>query len=810
MNKNLSVCILLKDNYSNLLSCLDSIKDIADEIIIINASGQALEHSRVFPTNEFSIYTKIIDYNWNDDFSGARNAGLKEVTCQWVLSLDANDTVGNPRDILPYLNSPNDFFFIKFFEKHYSISVNELKREFENKWWVSLKNELQAQEFENISLNPMLIKNDKSLKYQGRIYETLSGIDSHDNKDIFSEKIAEIKVHHNFISKEQQINETKITESILLTSISENTELKLFYRAKLLSLKLQQFQAIKQNIIDEIIEVDSLIDSVEDKTSFEFFYADVIDYLVNEKSEYVPILLNKALEIFPMSLYIHFNLYYLFLLSGKIPEAIKTLIFMLNHDKPFLYSKFPARILDPDYLNVLIATTYFELGDYEAFDFYFKKLDNFNKYETYFNNFRDSLDSHLNILSLLTDALSETTISYFRLAREYLREIMFEKAKNAYLNAIKFSFKEDYILMQKMIFADMLLHAKELNIDDELISELFSEGKTLSENFSYFWYCSGKFYLDSEQHDQAKESFLKAKEIEEANKNINLINNVDDIMNLSPDPFTYKLIKENLELLNNQTPILVQNDEYWSRKEFQNALNHYKKTGEITSLSLMKRLLTDSLESDSMKVIDGMVWPTEAFTMLGIKRIDNVLFCVEDVIKNKIKGDLIETGVWKGGTTIFMRAILKFHNVTDKKVYVADSFEGLPKPDKSNPIDSDSKFHEQQELAVSIDEVKDNFKKFGMLDEQVVFLKGWFKDTLKEPPFEKLSVLRLDGDLYSSTWDSLTNLYDKVSIGGYIIVDDYSLKGCKAAIDEFRSLRNITEPFSVIDWSSIYWQKTKP
>ena len=207
----------------------------------------------------------------------------------------------------------------------------------------------------------------------------------------------------------------------------------------------------------------------------------------------------------------------------------------------------------------------------------------------------------------------------------------------------------------------------------------------------------------------------------------------------------------------------------------------------------------------------GKIWPEKAHTMIGLKRLNNIQFCVEEVIKNNIKGDMIETGVWRGGAVIFMRMLLKHYNISDKMVYVADSFEGLPKPDHVKyPKDVDDKHHTFDFLRVSLEEVQNNFKAYGLLDNQVKFLKGWFKDTTKNPPFKQLSILRLDGDMYSSTWEVLENLYDKLAIGGYLIVDDYgAIVNCREAINDFREQYNIKEPIQKIDWTGIYWKKER-
>ena len=206
--------------------------------------------------------------------------------------------------------------------------------------------------------------------------------------------------------------------------------------------------------------------------------------------------------------------------------------------------------------------------------------------------------------------------------------------------------------------------------------------------------------------------------------------------------------------------------------------------------------------------LDGGVWSGYADSMIGIKRLDNLQYCIEDVLKNEIQGDFIETGVWRGGACIFMRAVLAARGVENRKVFVADSFEGLPKPDiELYPADKGDTHHIHDFLAVSEDTVKNNFMKYGMLDNQVVFLKGWFKDTLPVAPIELLSILRLDGDMYSSTIEALEILYPKLSVGGYCIVDDYAIQGCKLAVDDFRKKHKIESEMKQIDWTGVYWKK---
>ncbi len=133
---------------------------------------------------------------------------------------------------------------------------------------------------------------------------------------------------------------------------------------------------------------------------------------------------------------------------------------------------------------------------------------------------------------------------------------------------------------------------------------------------------------------------------------------------------------------------------------------------------------------------------------------------------------------------------------------------GRRRPSRGSDIDEKANFHGHKDFAVSLGEVKANFARYGLLDAQVVFLEGLFKDTLPKAPIERLAVLRLDGDMYESTMDGLNNLYDKVSSRGSLMVDDYFLfESQREAIDEFRKKRQVETPIVQIDDFGGYWVK---
>lgn len=196
----------------------------------------------------------------------------------------------------------------------------------------------------------------------------------------------------------------------------------------------------------------------------------------------------------------------------------------------------------------------------------------------------------------------------------------------------------------------------------------------------------------------------------------------------------------------------------------------------------------------------------DAETMLGLRQLDNMQSCIEDILANNVAGDLVEAGVWRGGMTVFMRAALSAFGDPGRQVWVLDSFEGLP------PLDRSRETFEWNagDMAVSLEEVKANFARYGLLDERVHFVKGFFAQTLPQKPIGPIAILRIDADLYQSTVDVLTHLYANLSPGGYAIFDDYhNLPDCRRAIEEFRQQNAIADELKTIDRRAVFWQKRR-
>jgi hypothetical protein len=204
----------------------------------------------------------------------------------------------------------------------------------------------------------------------------------------------------------------------------------------------------------------------------------------------------------------------------------------------------------------------------------------------------------------------------------------------------------------------------------------------------------------------------------------------------------------------------------------------------------------------------GWDWPSKAPSMIGARRMQNVRTECERVLRDGVPGDFMETGVWRGGACMMMRAVLKAYGIADRRVLAADSFAGFPPPAEGAP-DAGVELWANPAFAVPLDEVKAAFARYHLLDEQVVFLEGFFKDTLPSAPVAALAVLRLDGDMYESTWEGLASLYHKLSPRGALIVDDYFLfEAQRQAVDEFRAAHGVADPIIQVDHFGGYWIKS--
>jgi O-methyltransferase len=268
---------------------------------------------------------------------------------------------------------------------------------------------------------------------------------------------------------------------------------------------------------------------------------------------------------------------------------------------------------------------------------------------------------------------------------------------------------------------------------------------------------------------------------------------------------------------------------------------------------------------DLQRRLAGEDMPLLAHTMVGQQRLLNIEQLAQRVIDESVQGDLIETGVLRGGSALFMKGVLAANGDQTRRVFLCDTFNHGPPPaplwarltvlpliralasipvqawqkaffrfllnsqgDKGsfprsdNPSDDTllagvfllqtiGQLPVSEGFHTSLDGVRATFAKYGLLDERVHFLRGFFSRTL--PPaiasgeITKLALIRLDGDTYESTITAIEPLYPLLSRGGFCIVDDYySFEECRRAIDEYRSKHGITAPIQRIDALSVYWR----
>jgi hypothetical protein len=232
------------------------------------------------------------------------------------------------------------------------------------------------------------------------------------------------------------------------------------------------------------------------------------------------------------------------------------------------------------------------------------------------------------------------------------------------------------------------------------------------------------------------------------------------------------------------------------------AITNYLYLGGETPQDQFRCVTHYDLERSDWKV-DPLSRPTTLLTKAQLDLVEQAILAVE---AQKVPGDFLEAGVWRGGAVMLMRALIYAHNMTGRKVFAADSFAGIPKNSRAvnDPVDQWS-----DRWVASLDEVKQAMGRFGLLDDKVEFVAGFFEDTLKTLGSNRFAVVRLDSDSYDSVETSLEYLYPLVSQGGFIIIDDWHLPGCRMAVMNYRSQLGIDD--RVQEWDgNAYWIKQQP
>lgn len=209
------------------------------------------------------------------------------------------------------------------------------------------------------------------------------------------------------------------------------------------------------------------------------------------------------------------------------------------------------------------------------------------------------------------------------------------------------------------------------------------------------------------------------------------------------------------------------------------------------------------------------------YSLVGVGGLEVTYKAVKDVCERNIPGDLIELGVARGGCAALMASVAFNEEICGKmerKLWLFDSYEGLPEPtamDFNCELGNGTGEHVRPlpkgSCLGQLDEVKDlMFNKNNFPCDRIEFVKGWFNITVpvKKNKIKEIAVLRIDGDWYESTKCCLENLYDHVTPGGYIIIDDYqSCYGCKRAVDEYVQKKAIQPDIKFDGRGGCYFKK---
>lgn len=186
------------------------------------------------------------------------------------------------------------------------------------------------------------------------------------------------------------------------------------------------------------------------------------------------------------------------------------------------------------------------------------------------------------------------------------------------------------------------------------------------------------------------------------------------------------------------------------------------------------------------------------YTMTSVERMYSLYASVDYILKNKIEGDFVECGVWRGGSAMLMAKMLSNRNIVDRKIYLYDTFEGMAEPSSHDLAYNGENASTQLADNVNdkentvwcladLNDVKNNLKKSGFSENNLVYIKGKIEDTVpSNMPENKIALLRLDTDWYESTKHELIYLFPKLIENGVLIIDDYGhWQGCRKAVDEY-------------------------
>jgi cephalosporin hydroxylase len=192
------------------------------------------------------------------------------------------------------------------------------------------------------------------------------------------------------------------------------------------------------------------------------------------------------------------------------------------------------------------------------------------------------------------------------------------------------------------------------------------------------------------------------------------------------------------------------------------------------------------------------------YATMGRHRLDHLEQCLDTIRAEAVPGSLIDCNTGRGGGAIFLRGYLEAHELADRTVWVADEFRASPAPEREPAEVEETMAGFRADLNL----VRDAFERFDLLDERVRFLIGDPEASTAAADIGDIALLRLGPDIGAEAGGVLDALYPQLSLGAFVVVDDYTDGACGTAITDFRVRHGITEPLEPVDWSAVAWRKT--
>jgi O-methyltransferase len=245
----------------------------------------------------------------------------------------------------------------------------------------------------------------------------------------------------------------------------------------------------------------------------------------------------------------------------------------------------------------------------------------------------------------------------------------------------------------------------------------------------------------------------------------------------------------------------------------KNIIHNFLKSKGYEIVKTDHRLVRNGLPADFDNQTVKIINQTKPYTLTTPERIASLVNAVNYVIDNKIEGDIVECGVWKGGSSMAAIIALADRNDNSRDIYLYDTYEGM-----SEPTENDKELHGTSAKQMlnesdkndassvwcysSIDEVKANISTVNYPQEKLHLIKGKVEETIPENMPKQIAVLRLDTDWYESTKHELEHLYPLLVSGGVLIIDDYGhWEGARKAVDEYISEHKLSILLNRIDYT---------